>query len=157
MSKHSEHTPQTDQGEPFQLKAFLRDAGKSYGILFFYPKDMTSGCTQEACDFQTSLKRAQTMDAAVLGISKDSVESHQKFKKKEGLTYTLVSDPSLELIQGFGVWKEKSMYGRKYMGVERSTFIVDKNGNVLREFRGVKVKDHVKDVLAALAEIRDAS
>lgn len=146
--------PTTDRGEPFQLKRFLKDSGKSYAVVFFYPKDMTSGCTQEACDFQAALKRLHAADAALVGVSKDSVGSHQKFKQKEGLSYPLVADPTLEVIEAFGVWKEKSMYGRKYMGVERSTFIVDAQGNIVREFRGVKVAGHVEDVLKALKDLR---
>ncbi len=115
-------------------------------ILYFYPKDNTSGCTQEACDFRDNINRLTTK-ATVIGVSPDSVASHKKFKEKQGLNFILISDPEHKLAEKFEVWKEKSMYGRKYMGIERSTFILDKDGKIEKEWRKVKVKGHVDEVL----------
>lgn len=118
-------------------------------ILYFYPKDNTSGCTQEACDFRDNLNRL-TSKAVVIGVSTDSVKSHIKFKENHGLNFPLISDPEHKLAEKFGVWKEKSMYGKKYMGIERSTFILDKDGKIEKEWRKVKVKGHVDEVLSYL-------
>lgn len=118
-------------------------------VLYFYPKDNTSGCTQEACDFRDNINRL-TSKAVVVGVSPDSVASHKKFKEKQGLNFMLISDPEHKLSERFEVWKEKSMYGRKYMGIERSTFVLDKNGNIEKEWRKVKVKGHVDEVLGYL-------
>ena len=118
-------------------------------VLYFYPKDNTSGCTQEACDFRDSINRL-TSKVVVIGVSPDSVASHKKFKEKQGLNFMLLSDPEHKLAEKFEVWKEKSMYGRKYMGIERSTFVLDKDGNIEKEWRKVKVKGHVDEVLGYL-------
>ena len=118
-------------------------------ILYFYPKDNTSGCTQEACDFRDNINRL-TSFATVIGVSPDSIKSHLKFKEKQGLNFILLSDPEHKLAEAFNVWTEKSMYGRKYMGIERSTFVLDENLNVIREWRKVKVKGHVDEVLEYL-------
>ena len=115
-------------------------------VLYFYPKDNTSGCTAEACDFRDNLNRL-TKCALVVGASPDSVKSHRLFREKQGLNFILLSDPDHLLAKQFGVWKEKSMYGRKYMGIERSTFILDDTGNVVKEWRKVKVKGHVTEVI----------
>ena len=115
-------------------------------ILYFYPKDNTSGCTQEACDFRDNINRLTTV-ATVIGVSPDSIKSHQKFKQNHDLNFLLLSDPEHKLAEKFGVWKEKSMYGKKYMGIERSTFILDGKGNIEKEWRKVKVKGHVDEVL----------
>ena len=115
-------------------------------ILYFYPKDNTSGCTQEACDFRDNINRL-TSFATVIGVSPDSIKSHLKFKEKQGLNFILLSDPEHKLAEAFNVWVEKSMYGRKYMGIERSTFVLDENLNVVKEWRKVKVKGHVDEVL----------
>jgi peroxiredoxin Q/BCP len=120
-------------------------AGKN-AIIYFYPKDDTSGCTKEACDFRDALPRFGKIDAVVIGVSPDSIESHRKFKKKYQLPFLLLSDPDHELANAFGVWKEKSMYGRKFMGIERTTVIVDKKGRVARIFPKVKVPGHVEEV-----------
>ncbi len=119
-------------------------------ILYFYPKDNTSGCTQEACDFRDNLNRL-TSKAQVIGVSPDSIKSHVKFRENHGLNFPLISDPEHKLAEKYGVWKEKSMYGRKYMGIERSTFILDKDGNIEKEWRKVKVKGHVDEVLDFLS------
>ena len=115
-------------------------------ILYFYPKDNTSGCTQEACDFRDNINRL-TRYATVIGVSPDSIKSHKSFKEKQSLNFILLSDPEHKLAEDFEVWKEKSMYGRKYMGIERSTFIIDKNGKIEKEWRKVKVKGHVDEVI----------
>ena len=115
-------------------------------ILYFYPKDNTSGCTQEACDFRDNINRL-TSFATVIGVSPDSIKSHLKFKEKQGLNFILLSDPEHKLAEAFKVWVEKSMYGRKYMGIERSTFVLDENLNIIKEWRKVKVKGHVDEVI----------
>ena len=115
-------------------------------ILYFYPKDNTSGCTQEACDFRDNINRL-TSFATVIGVSPDSIKSHLKFKEKQGLNFILLSDPEHKLAEAFNVWVEKSMYGRKYMGIERSTFVLDENLNIIKEWRKVKVKGHVDEVI----------
>ena len=126
-------------------------AGKKV-ILYFYPKDNTSGCTQEACDFRDNINRL-TNYATVIGVSPDSIKSHKSFKEKQSLNFILLSDPEHKLAEEFEVWKEKSMYGRKYMGIERSTFILDKNGKIEKEWRKVKVKGHVDEVIEYLSAI----
>lgn len=135
-------------GNKVSLKSFL---GKKV-VLYFYPKDNTSGCTKEALAFKEALPEIEKRNAVVIGISKDSQESHVKFAKKYELPFTLLSDPDLKVIQKYGVWVEKSMYGRKYMGVERSTFIIDEKGKIKKIFRKVKVAKHVEEVLKALDE-----
>lgn len=114
-------------------------------ILYFYPKDNTSGCTQEACDFRDNINRL-TSFATVIGVSPDSIKSHLKFKEKQGLNFILLSDSEHKLAEAFNVWVEKSMYGRKYMGIERSTFVLDENLNIIKEWRKVKVKGHIDEV-----------
>ena len=121
-------------------------------ILYFYPKDNTSGCTQEACDFRDNINRL-TSYATVIGVSPDSIKSHKSFKEKQSLNFILLSDPEHKLAEDFEVWKEKSMYGRKYMGIERTTFIIDKNGKIEKEWRKVKVKGHVDEVIEYLKAI----
>ena len=115
-------------------------------ILYFYPKDNTSGCTQEACDFRDNINRI-TSFATVIGVSPDTIKSHLKFKEKQSLNFILLSDPEHKLAEAFNVWVEKSMYGRKYMGIERSTFVLDENLNIIKEWRKVKVKGHVDEVI----------
>ncbi len=126
----------------FNLDDFL---GKKV-VLYFYPKDNTKGCTQEACDFRDNFNRL-TPFATVVGVSPDSIKSHKNFREKQGLNFILLSDPEHALAEKFEVWKEKSMYGRKYMGIERSTFILDEKGNIQKEWRKVKVKGHVDEVI----------
>ncbi len=121
-------------------------------ILYFYPKDNTSGCTQEACDFRDSMNRLTSI-AEVIGVSPNDIKSHKKFQEKQSLNFILLSDTEQQLSNEFNVWVEKSMYGRKYMGIERSTFILDKNGNIIKEWRKVKVNGHVDEVLNYLSAI----
>ena len=122
-------------------------------VLYFYPKDDTSGCTKEACDFRDAFPRFGKIDAEVIGVSPDNIESHRKFKKKYQLPFRLLADESHKLADAFGVWKEKSMYGRKYMGIERTTAIIDRQGRVARIFPKVRVPGHVQEVEAALSEL----
>ena len=119
-------------------------------VLYFYPKDDTSGCTKEACDFRDSLAPIKKAGAVVLGVSKDGKASHQKFIAKYGLPFALLSDEETVVCNAYGVYKEKSMYGRKYMGIERSTFVIDATGRIKALFRKVKVPGQVDEVLAAL-------
>ncbi|MDZ7766875.1 MAG: thioredoxin-dependent thiol peroxidase [Melioribacteraceae bacterium] len=128
------------------LKDFL---GKKV-VLYFYPKDNTSGCTTEACDFRDTHPNFKKVNAVVLGVSPDSIESHEKFSEKLNLPFKLLSDPDKKVLEKYGVWKEKSMYGRKYMGVERTTFIIDEKGKIQKIFPKVKVKGHVEKVLEEL-------
>jgi len=119
-------------------------------ILYFYPKDNTSGCTAEACSFRDDFPKFKKVDAVILGVSPDSVESHKKFVKKYDLNFSLLADENKEVIQKYGVWKEKSMYGRKYMGVERTTYIIDPEGKIKKIFRKVKVQGHNEEVMEAV-------
>jgi peroxiredoxin Q/BCP len=120
-------------------------------VLYFYPKDDTPGCTKEACSFRDNLPKFEKLDAVVLGISRDSLDSHQDFIKKYGLNFTLLSDEKLEANGLYGTWKEKEMYGKKYWGTERSTFVIDEDGRIKKIFRRVSVDGHEKEVLDALA------
>ncbi len=140
----------TDGGGTISLKD-LR--GKTV-VLYFYPKDDTSGCTAEACDFRDNMQRLTSSGAVVLGVSPDSPKSHDKFKQKYELNFALVSDESHEICESYGVWVEKSMYGRKYMGVERSTFVINSEGILAHEWRKVKVPGHVDEVLAVLSSVK---
>jgi thioredoxin-dependent peroxiredoxin len=119
-------------------------------ILYFYPKDDTSGCTAEACSFRDDFPKFKKVDAVILGVSPDSVESHKKFAKKYNLNFSLLADEEKEVIKKYDVWKEKSMYGRKYMGVERTTYIIDPEGKIKKIFRKVKVQGHNEEVMGAL-------
>ncbi|WP_029013808.1 peroxiredoxin [Niveispirillum irakense] len=116
-------------------------------VIYFYPKDDTSGCTAEACGFGEQLPHFEKVDATIIGISKDSVASHDKFKAKYNLPFTLASDAEGDVTERYGAWVEKNMYGRKYMGIERSTFLIDKDGIVRQIWRKVKVPGHVDAVL----------
>lgn len=119
-------------------------------VLYFYPKDSTPGCTREACDFRDVSTKLNRHGAVVLGVSKDSLQSHGNFQAKYNLNFPLLSDPDLKMIKAYGVWKEKKMYGKSAMGVERSTFLIDAQGVIRRIWRQVKVDGHVDEVLEAL-------
>ena len=142
------HMP-TDGGGTISLGDL---AGRTV-ILYFYPKDDTSGCTKEACGFRDSMPDFGGAGAVVIGVSRDSVTSHDKFKAKYDLPFALASDESGEVCERYGTWVEKSMYGRKYMGVERATFLIDGTGVVRGVWRKVKVPGHVEAVLKAAREI----
>jgi len=128
----------------------LADLKGKKAVLYFYPKDDTSGCTREACAFNDNLKVLEKKGVVVIGVSADSVASHKKFADKYGLAFPLLSDEKKEMIKKYGVWKEKSMYGKKYMGIERTTFILDEKGKIIKIFPKVKVEGHLEDVLSAL-------
>jgi peroxiredoxin Q/BCP len=135
----------TDEGETISSSALK---GAPY-IVYFYPKDDTSGCTKEAIAFSGALKQFEKAGVRVIGVSKDSVESHAKFRKKHKLKLTLGSDPDIKMAEAWGVWGEKTLYGRKYMGMERATFLVNAKGVVDEAWRKVKVPGHVEAVLEA--------
>lgn len=122
-------------------------------VLYFYPKDDTSGCTREAIDFTTLLPEFRKLGATVIGCSRDSVAAHDKFKKKHDLGVVLASDSDGKVTEAYGVWVEKTLYGRKYMGIERVTFLIDGEGRISRIWKKVKVADHAAAVLAATREI----
>jgi len=130
----------------------LKDYKGKKLVLYFYPKDLTEGCTAEACDFRDNLNRIAGHGAALVGVSPDPVKSHQKFVKKESLNFPLLADEDRVISEAYGVWKEKSMYGRKFMGVERTTFIIDEKGRIERIFPKVRVRGHVDEVIDALAD-----
>ena len=133
----------TDGGGNFRLS----DKRGAPVVIYFYPKDDTSGCTKEAIDFSQRKADFEEMETLVVGISPDTQAEHDKFKAKHGLSIILAADAEKKTAQAYGVWMEKSMYGRKYMGVDRSTFLVDRNGVIARIWRNVKVPGHVEDVL----------
>ena len=127
--------------------------GKNY-IIYFYPKDNTPGCTQEGEDFRDSYKDFKKIKIEIFGVSRESIKSHEGFKEKFNYPFELISDPDEKLCELFGVIKEKSMYGKKYMGIERSTFLVNKEGKLVEEWRKVKVPGHVTEVLEAAKKIK---
>lgn len=124
--------------------------GNKNVVLYFYPKDDTPGCTKEACGFRDNISRLNDEETVVLGISKDSLKSHDKFKEKYELPFPLLSDETGKVCELYDVWKEKSMYGKKYMGIERSTFLIDKKGILQAIWREVKVEGHVDEILEKL-------
>ena len=134
----------TDDGE-----VRLSDLRGKPVVLYVYPKDDTSGCTVEAQDFTRLLPEFEAAGAVVIGLSKDSPKSHAKFRNKYALTHTLASDEALETLQAYGVWGEKTLYGRKYMGAERATFLIDREGRLARAWRKVKIAGHAEEVLEA--------
>jgi len=123
-------------------------------VLYFYPKDDTSGCTVEACEFRDSWKAVEGLGAVVLGVSPDSAASHQKFKKKYTLPFPLLADEDHAVAEAYGAWGEKSMYGRKYNGILRTTYLIDGKGSIARVFEKVKPKGHASEVLEALEALR---
>lgn len=137
----------SDRGGTVSLAEFR---GRRHVVLFFYPQDMTPGCTLEACAFRDRSAEMAELDAAVLGVSPDDLASHRGFAAAHGLNFPLLVDDGARVAQAYGAWKEKSSYGRTYMGIERSTFLIDKEGLVRRVWRKVKVEGHDAEVLAAL-------
>ena len=122
-------------------------------VIYFYPKDDTPGCTKEAIDFSSFKKKFDKIDTNIIGISRDNLNKHQKFKEKHSINFELATDEDGEICEQFGVWVEKSMYGRKYMGIERSTFVFDKDLKLINSWRNVKVKDHALDVYNFLSKL----
>ena len=135
-----------DKGEKVKLSDFK---GKHI-VLYFYPKDMTPGCTTEACDFRDRHQSFAELDAVIIGVSPDGQDKHQKFKEKHDLPFLLLVDDEQKLSEAFGVWKLKKNFGKEYMGIERSTFLINKEGTLVKEWRKVKVKDHVEEALEEL-------
>lgn len=152
MIKEGQKAPsfklKNQNGDTISLDSFK---GKNV-VLYFYPKDDTSGCTKEACNFRDEFPKFHKLDAVILGVSPDSVESHKKFAEKYKLPFSLLSDENKQVLENYGVWQEKNMYGKKYMGVVRTTVIIDKNGKIKKIFPKVKVEGHNKEVMEALKE-----
>ena len=128
----------------------LKDFKGQKVVLYFYPKDNTPGCTKQACNFGELLPQFREKGAAVIGVSKDSVASHKKFQEKFGLPFTLLSDPELKVIQAYGVWQEKNMYGKKTMGVVRTTYLIDEKGIIIKAFGKVKAAENPRQMLDLL-------
>ena len=128
----------------------LSDYKGEYVLLYFYPKDDTPGCTREACSFRDGFSQIQKKGAVVLGVSADSVDSHKAFKTKYKLNFPLLSDIGKGIVESYGVWKERSMYGRNFMGIERTTFLIDEEGKIAKIFPKVKVDGHFEEVLNSL-------
>lgn len=141
-------TLEAQNGEKITLSALK---GKNV-VVYFYPKDMTPGCTTEACDFRDQYKHFDKLNTVILGISPDPVDRHQKFVDKYGLPFLLLADTDHQVAEAYGVWKLKKNFGKEYMGVERSTFIIDKEGKIAKEWRKVQVKGHVDEALTYIQE-----
>ena len=136
-------------GETVSLRQFK---GKKTVVLYFYPKDETPGCTKEACSFRDLREDFERAGAVILGVSNDPIDSHQKFREKHKLPFDLLADEDTSVSKAFGVYKQKNLYGKKYMGIERTTFIVDRTGRIAQIYPKVKVEGHVQDVLSFIAE-----
>ncbi|HWT56048.1 MAG TPA: thioredoxin-dependent thiol peroxidase [Candidatus Microsaccharimonas sp.] len=151
MAKAPDFSLQDQDGQTHSLQDY---AGR-WVVLYFYPKDDTPGCTTEACEFRDARDLiAELGNAVVIGISKDTVKAHRKFADKFDLNFTLLSDPEHEVIEAYGAWQEKSMYGRTYMGIQRSTFIIDPSGNIAREYPKVSPKKHAAQIIKDLQALR---
>lgn len=146
--KAPDFTLPASNGEHVALSQFR---GK-YVVLYFYPKDMTPGCTTEACEFRDHYEAFNELGAVVVGISPDSLERHNKFIEKHSLPFLLLSDEKQDVAKAYNVWKLKKNFGKEYMGIERSTFLIDPNGHIVKEWRKVKVNGHVEEVLDALKQ-----
>jgi len=142
-----------DGGKEISLSAYK---GKKV-LLYFYPKDDTSGCTAQACGFNDNIKSFEKLGVAIIGVSKDGVESHNKFKAKYGLSFPLASDKDGDVCERYGVWVEKSMYGKKYMGIERTSVLIDEAGKIAKIWTKVKVPGHVEEVSSALKALAKAA
>jgi len=136
-------------GESISLRQFK---GKKTVVLYFYPKDETPGCTREACDFRDHSAEFEKLNVVVLGISNDNMESHQHFREKHKLPFPLLVDEDASVSKMFGVYKQKNLYGKKYMGIERTTFVIDRTGRIAQIYPKVKVDGHIKDVLEFVGE-----
>ena len=147
-NKAPDFTALDQNGKKVKLSSFK---GKKNIALYFYPKDMTPGCTTQACDFRDQQKNFKS--TVILGVSIDSQERHQKFIEKHDLPFTLLADVDKKVVQKYGVWQEKKLYGKTFMGIVRSTFIIDKTGTVRKIFVKVKVKNHIEEVLSAIKEL----
>jgi thioredoxin-dependent peroxiredoxin len=143
-------TLKNEKGEDVSLHNF---AGKQYVLLYFYPKDATPGCTTEACDFRDAYESFSDLNAVILGVSPDGEKAHTKFIEKHGLPFSLLIDEDHSVSEDYGVWLLKKMYGKEFMGIERSTFLIDPTGTVVKEWRKVKVKGHVEEALGLMREL----
>ncbi|MBI3601871.1 MAG: thioredoxin-dependent thiol peroxidase [Candidatus Omnitrophica bacterium] len=158
--ERSRTTREGDQAPDFKLQAnngqaiALQDLKGKNVVIYFYPKDDTPGCTVEACGFRDSFKEIEKLKAVVLGVSPNNAASHEKFIKKFNLPFTLLADTDKKMCQDYGVWVEKSMYGKKYMGVARTTFVIDKDGKVAKIFEKVKPEGHHQEVIETLKAIK---
>jgi peroxiredoxin Q/BCP len=148
--KAPEFTGLTDNGENISLN----DYKNKWIVLYFYPKDNTTDCTIEACEFRDNMERITSLDAVVLGVSRDDIKSHKKFKVKYDLNFAIIADPDKIICEEYKVLGEKSMFGKKYFGIIRTTFIINPDGDIAYVFNKVKVKGHVDEVIAKLNEIR---
>jgi thioredoxin-dependent peroxiredoxin len=150
LVKEGEKAPDFTLQSDAEKDVSLSDFRGRKVVLYFYPKDGTAGCTREAVEFRDLAQEFEKQDITIVGVSKDSVKSHQKFKQKNDLPFTLLSDPEAKVLNLYGVWKEKKLYGRTYMGTERTTFLIDEKGIVQKIYRKVKVKGHAKSCLLDL-------
>lgn len=144
-----EFSLKNEKGEIVSLADFTNE---KYVVLYFYPKDATPGCTTQACDFRDTYEDFSNLNAVILGVSPDDEASHEKFISKKGLPFSLLVDDEHTVSEKYGVWKLKKMFGREFMGIERSTFLIDPSGKVVKEWRKVKVKGHIEEALATLKE-----
>ena len=147
-NKAPDFTALDQNGKKVKLSSFK---GKKNIVLYFYPKDMTPGCTTQACDFRDQLKKFK--NTVILGVSIDPQERHQKFIEKYDLPFSLLADTDKKVVQKYGVWQEKKLYGKTFMGIVRTTFLIDKTGTVKKIFPKVKVKTHIEEVLKELKEL----
>ena len=142
-----------EKGEMVSLADF---ADKKFIVLYFYPKDATPGCTTQACDFRDSYEDFSKLNAVILGVSPDSEASHEKFIEKQGLPFSLLVDEDQTVSKKYDVWKLKKMFGKEYMGIERTTFLIDPKGTIVKEWRKVKVEGHIKEALEVLEKLTNA-
>lgn len=146
MLKEGDKAPEFSLNDSTGKNVSLKDFKGKKVVLYFYPKDDTPGCTKEACSFRDNLPRFSNINVEILGVSADSEKSHQKFMEKYNLPFTLLSDPDKSVINDYGVWQEKNMYGKKTMGIVRTTFLIDENGKILKIFPKVKVDGHSEEI-----------
>ena len=157
MLKEGQKAPDFKTPDETGKTISLSDLKGKKVVLYFYPKDDTPGCTKEACAFRDGITQIKKKGAVVYGVSPDSVGSHQKFKEKFTLNFPLLADPDKRMVQDYGVWKEKSMYGKTYMGIQRTTFLIDKSGYIRNIWRNVNVDGHATQVLAAARALNTPS
>jgi peroxiredoxin Q/BCP len=150
MLEEGKKAPEVNLKDQDNNPVSLSDFKGQKVVLYFYPKDDTTGCTKEACSFRDEFPKFEKLNIKVIGVSPDSVESHKKFAEKYNLPFTLLSDEDKQTVEAYDVWKQKSMYGRNYMGVERTTYIIDENGKIQKVFPKVKVENHIDEILKAL-------
>lgn len=154
MIEIGEKAPQFSLPNQDEVEIGLRDLAGKWIVLYFYPKDNTPGCTTEACDFTAALPDFENLDAVILGVSPDSPKKHRNFIEKKNLAFTLLSDEEKEVCNLYGVWQLKKLYGKEYMGVVRSTFLIDPEGKIVAKWEKVKVKGHAKAIQEKLEELQ---